>query len=144
VTEQNRPEPTEVSVVRDMTGDVLLATLAKQAQESQLGLGLTLNVHGTIYSGILVGRDEWFRLMAKSTQDSPAYELFDSIAKGIVDAYQPPNEETHEAASPLTYAYIHLRETRVISGGQVFGPVSLWRIAIHDVSAWMFGNYGIN
>jgi hypothetical protein len=140
-SEDTKPsDPTAVELVNDVSGDGLLSALARLAQESELGISLTVHVAGTIYSGVTVGRSRWFSLVAEQASNigAAAGQVVGQIRDGVaaMDAEHDNDDE------PIYYGYLHMHSVTVVSGGTVVGPANgLWRVRISEISAWMIGSY---
>jgi hypothetical protein len=139
-TDSAPADVSEVSVVDDLSGDDLLAALAQLAQEAQMGLSLTVNVGGILYSGVTIGRDRWFDMIAEQAAGWSA--AAGQVVGQIRDGMQRRSSADADAGKDIVYGYLHMRDVAVISGGTTVGPLkSLWRVRISEISAWMLGSY---
>lgn len=132
-----RDDRTRVEVAFDDTGDFLLEVLARLAQESGIGLGITLNVGGILVAGTIVGRDKWFDELATTAAEADAD--IGEFMRMIRDSITRPRVGDDEAET--RYTFLHLRDATVEMGGVVAMPQSLWRVRIAEVSGWTLGRF---
>jgi hypothetical protein len=144
MSNEDERQLTDVRQVIDLTGDYVLKQLVRFCNEGMItGLSITVNVAGTIYSGLLLGRDEWFnRLTTMAAEaDSGAGALIGSFRDALAQARAERSAEPDPSETERT-SFLHIAEAMVINGGQTVATRTLWRVQIHDVSGWMLGSYG--
>jgi hypothetical protein len=126
------------------SGDPILRLFASIAEQASFELGITVAVDGALVSGVLVGQDEWLKLLGHTMDggDSIATSLRRYLNKGL-------HEAVTEVAGPIEdprpedYEYLHLKSARYVMGpGFVPTPPSepvLWRGRIEHISGWSWG-----
>lgn len=136
-------EPEHISRPAELTEpvDSILAFLCHVAQRVDgFNMSVTLDVHGTIISGDLIGRNHWFELLAERL--SEAGESGGHVGEFIAETGTHTSEEL-EAGAVEDY-FIHLSNAyrAVESGthptaGQDTGL--LWRGRVGSVDGWSLG-----
>ena len=135
----NQQEPTAVEVVADNAGNHLLQSFAALAQNGTISMGMTLNVSGQIISGLLIGRDEWFDLLAQNAANvsDHAGAFTAAIRDNLREAFASTDDtDDEDGAQGQRFGFLHLRDAAVQSGDNMTPSAMMWRIRISDVSAW--------
>lgn len=130
----------DVQPIIDVDSDPILTALVAMAQESELSMGITLNVRGLLASGQLIGRDTWVRRFGELASHTPAGA---SLAGGIESALLQADLEREE---DVQYGYLHL-EGRVWTSEVPIPPhdaaiLGLWRFRLSEISGWSLGSLG--
>lgn len=129
------PESTQPDVtLHDV--DLVLQVLAKTAQDNPFEIGLTLTVRGAVLTGTLVGRDTWFRELAAWLESR--VEGYGDLASSIGEALT--QLAPGGTSSAEHYAYLHLKDARVLSGHLLPTLDGLfWRGRISEISGFAIG-----
>jgi hypothetical protein len=98
------------------------------------GAGLTVNVGGTIMSGLLVSQTRWHDLLIEKHGQTGG--LLEVLLRGFRDALSRADEEPNP--DYLSYRFLHLTDGRILAGERMVGGQFLWRVRISEVSAWTF------
>lgn len=128
-TEQNEPARR-----RDWDNpDPVLQVVAAVAERSDdFRMSVTLNVNGTIVTGVLVGHSNWFQQIGES-YGGVLKDLFEPIAEAIATNADPDDPR----------GFIHLVDARFITSGLMPSAPGekgfLWRGRLAHVSAWAPG-----
>lgn len=131
--------------VPDAAGDPILRLFASIAEQASFELGITVAVDGALVSGVLVGQDEWLRLLGQTMDggESIATSLRRYLDKGLHEAVAEVVGPLNDDPRPEEYEYLHLKNARYVMG-QAFVPTPpgepvLWRGRIDHVSGWSWG-----
>jgi hypothetical protein len=130
--------------------DWFLAGLVAFSERFSISPEITLFVGGTVITGALsTGRayfEELGRQMAASNlrfTGGDDEQLVNSLRETLADwcgqwaeAYPKPQAEQE---APATYAYIHLKDARILAGQQ-WSHVGLWRGKLSAVDGYTIGN----
>ncbi|GLY13486.1 hypothetical protein Kisp01_05020 [Kineosporia sp. NBRC 101677] len=128
-----------------VSGDPILRLFASIAEQASFDLGITVSVDGALVTGVLVGQDEWLRLLGQTLDggESIATSLRRYLDKGFHEAVTEVIEPLREDPQPEEYEYLHLRNARYVMG-ESFVPTPptepvLWRGRIDHISGWSWG-----
>ncbi|GLY27389.1 gas vesicle accessory protein GvpU [Kineosporia sp. NBRC 101731] len=126
-------------------GDPILRLFASIAEHASFEVGITVAVDGALVSGVLVGQDEWLRLLGQTMDggDSIAQSLRRYLNKGLHEAVTAVIEPLTDDPQPEEYEYLHLKNARYVMG-EAFVPTPaadpvLWRGRIVHISGWSWG-----
>jgi hypothetical protein len=126
-------------------GDPILRLFASIAEQASFDLGITVSVEGALVTGVLVGQDEWLRLLGQTMDggESIALSLRRYLNKGLHEAVTEVIEPLNDDPQPEEYEYLHLKNARYVMG-QAFVPTPptepvLWRGRIEHISGWSWG-----
>jgi hypothetical protein len=115
-------EVAAVQVVDDLSGDYLLRSFAALAQQGVVNMGITLNVAGSIVSGRLIGRDEWFDLAAEeAAQVGEGSAAFMGAVRDNLKTAVARDEAENEDGS-AQYGFLHLRDAALDTGNGLTEP----------------------
>jgi len=129
----------------DVQGDPILRLFASIAEQASFDLGITVAVDGALVTGVLVGQDEWLRLLGQTMDggESIALSLRRYLNQGLHEAVAEVIEPMNEDPQPEDHEYLHLKNARYVMGtGFVPTPPaepSLWRGRIDHISGWSWG-----
>jgi hypothetical protein len=114
--------------------DVLLLTFVATVESSSAlsGVGITLNLDGTVLSGRLVSRADWFERMAAGREED---DLAGQFVRSVSEEMDRLDREAGEGESDEDPEFLHLVDARLVSGDTTVG-VGHWRCRVSDVSAW--------
>jgi len=129
------------SAIETLDDDIMLHTFVRAAFEGQLSMGITLNVPGTVVSGVLIGRNEWLELFEAWLAEAGDTTMGPALSEGVVRISQ----EAEEARGYPLFGYIHLKDARFLVGENLMpnrGRGLLWRGKLSEVSAWSLGQFG--
>lgn len=147
----SEPDPVLTALVRTVN-----------AQTSEVTVGVTLTLTGSVVSGYLVPAQTWFEAMSVEAAASPgdgrdwallfthyAEEMHERaqhrrVAKELDEQLPDRYAEAIRAADPEVY--VHLQQARVYGGHRDDGfPTGgmAWRGRLADVAGWAFGVVGI-
>lgn len=129
----------------DVEGDPILRLFAKIAEHASFEVGITVAVDGALVTGVLVGQDEWLRLLGLTLDggESIAMSLRRYLNKGLHEAVTEVIEPLNDDPRPEEYEYLHLKNARYVMG-DAFVPTPstdpvLWRARIEQISGWSWG-----
>ncbi|GAB6899468.1 gas vesicle accessory protein GvpU [Kineosporia succinea] len=139
------PGATGSTSLAGVPGDPILRLFASIAEQAAFELGITVAVDGALVSGVLVGQDEWLRLLGQTLDggESIAQSLRRYLNKNLHEAVTEVIEPLNDDPEPEEYEYLHLKGARYVSGESFVptppsGPV-LWRGRIEHISGWSWG-----
>jgi len=149
---QTAIEKSQVNIKQAIDGqsiDWFLQNLVSLVNTTPLEVGITLNVSGSLISGVLIGGKKYFELFAKEISDNFPIEdgpdglksrelLYDAYAQ-FGDIYNISSEDKINKNSPPQY--IHLLNSRNYSAdGAIPSNLGvLWRGKINAVSGFSLG-----
>lgn len=117
--------------------DPILQVLVSSAHRGEIEPGLTLTVNGTIVTGIVVGREKWFREMAEWADDLAAGSgvLPRTIGEALEEA---PHDDD---VSPEEFTFIHMKDVRIFTGTVALphNTAFFWRGRLSQISGWALG-----
>lgn len=131
--------------VQEPTSDWLLRYLADQANQSDLQMGITLQVDGMLVSGTLVGGQAYFDAVTKDISTALGGK---EDSKALAELFERMNRVLHSGANPdtpkPTPAYIHLKGARFFQAADakpIPGNQGIWwRGRLSQISGFFFGN----
>jgi hypothetical protein len=132
-TEQNQQQLTS-------SKDWLLQGLVDLSNKNGLRITITLNVGGTLISGLLISGEEYFELLAQSLEQTGVLEnLVEQIRQLSKIVY---GEESGDTQNDLP-SYIHLKNTKFYNSarGLPTDGVALWRGKINSVDGFFIGAF---
>jgi hypothetical protein len=111
-------------------------------------IGITLHVHGTIVSGLLISNARFYRLLVKSfadrsTESGDSFESFAKFYQFTLNDVEKELDSVRDKERQLEPPrHIHLRhaQTYVTSGAAPF-TAPLWRGRLSAIDGWSIGNY---
>lgn len=150
MSEDNELTPYELESLRSAgygRPDWMLQLLVKITNESQLRMGMTFFIGGSIISGDMVGGREYFdRFGPVLKGESPGTEVETSSSfDELKDAYYPISENTEEEADGGEKddvpgpTYVHMLNVKVFAGGMTPFQGAIWRGRLSQVDAWILG-----
>ncbi len=106
-------------------------------------LGITLNVHGTLISGNLIGGKEYFELLSKSLVDSGS-DMGKALAAAVVQGKDRYDQSIQE--EPVNFHYIHLKNAKVFNSNKNPMPTDgmLWRGRLNSVDGFTIGELSVD
>ena len=124
--------------------DWLLGLFVHAANASEMSMGVTLTVGGTLVSGSLIGLSEYERLFVETVQAASP-----DFAEGMKQVFAEGMKQREAQLAALEAAgqqppdarFIHLRNAHVIMGEE-WTPASLWRARLDSVDGWSIGSIG--
>ncbi len=130
-------------------GDPILRLFASIAEQASFELGITVAVDGALVSGVLVGQNEWLRLLGQNMNggESIATSLRRYLDKGLHEAVTEVMEPLPDDPRPEECEYLHLKGARYVMG-ETFVPTPpgepvLWRGRIEHISGWSWGTLSV-
>ncbi len=148
MTEDQTPQVTPAwknPTVVTQSPDAMLYELAISAQMSNAegrdaALAVIVSVKGTLISGMLRGRNDWFKRLREflATQPQDMSELGDQWTTDYT--FDPTDEARLDSES-----FVHLTDARYVLGGG-FAPSLesagvFARVRLADVDAWSLGSF---
>jgi hypothetical protein len=142
--------PPEASLVEDVNtrpDDALrlLVHVVNDSGEFELGVPVTLQVSGTIVSGILIPHKAYWEAFRALLQGagSPSREIGEAFTAPFFEGIEAAKQAEEDGVALPPPNYIHLRDAVVWTPGvdQPL-PKTLWRGRLSHVSAWSIGIYG--
>lgn len=124
--------------------DWLLRYIADAANNRDLQMGLTLQVHGQLVSGTLVSGQTYFEGITRNIADALGDK---DETRAIAGMFEQMNQAVQdntggEGQFPIP-AYIHLKDARIFSAGNGApipnGQGVWWRGRLSQVSGFFFG-----
>jgi len=138
-------EPSELEIKQAIEGqsvDWYLQSLVSICNASDLEIGITLTVGGSIVSGLLIGGRKYFERFAKQFSEAWPGEGKEAIRLALAKSaslYDKSADDKQEPAAGVQY--IHLADARVFHGQQSVASTGvLWRGKINAVSGFSLGN----
>lgn len=124
-----------------MEKDVILSSFvfAANSKEAQLEMGVTLNVGGTIVSGILIGYNKYLESIKLQFDQKPGGEFVASFMDKFLSAVEEEKIEEEDVVLPI---YIHLKDARFFTPGNNPIPNNggiLWRGKLSSIDGFNFG-----
>lgn len=119
--------------------DTFLYVLSTTVVKHGFGFGITLNVKGTIVSGILITEEEYFKGITQETANADNGELFAQVLSEIDNFMK---EATPEKKILLS-KFIHLKNAKYFFSGADPIPSNrgiYWRGRLSEVDGFSFGN----
>lgn len=130
--------------------DLFLRTLVEMVERSDsFSIGITLNVSGMLYSGMMVSTSVYLRNFAEDMAKGLAGALSDpgledEYRRQFLSALESPGQE--EGSEPREVRVINLKNVRVYdpSGSQVqtSGPGAWWRVRLDCIGGFTLGMPG--
>ena len=117
--------------------DPCLAQVVAMINGSQKGeIGVTLNVQGSVVSGLLISGERFFLGLQEAIRSSSGADArFAEIWQPAVDAYRADREADEGLDEAMNKTvFIHLRDTKVINGSTA--NVGFWRGRLESVDGW--------
>ncbi|UTR11674.1 gas vesicle protein GvpU [Evansella sp. LMS18] len=118
------------------TKDSMLEVFVYAAQDYGYSIDITLNVHGSLVTGKIVGEQEYFQRLSENFKDDSsetAEKIKDELLKASEDAKKSDNNNVE---------FIHLKNAQVYVGDTQPTPSEnhfLWRGKINDVNGFFLG-----
>jgi hypothetical protein len=116
--------------------DSQLAYLYRVAQDADgFRMSVTLDVHGIVISGDLVGRNEWFDLLADTLPKDPG-------GKALGESLSELGKFSPEQIAADDDYFIHLIDVHRATGSDARSadvPKLLWRGRVGSVDGWSVG-----
>lgn len=123
--------------------DYMLATWVSFANKGQLSLSITLQVHGMLISGDLIGISEYFslqgELFAQNLPKDQSQVWSQRFAELAETMKQNIATEGGDAPPPM---HVHLRNAQILHANGELIPQRqdlLWRGRLASVDAWWIG-----
>ena len=126
-------------------GDVVLAELARLADSSDLQVGLTVYIGGTVVSGMLVSGREYFEgsaLRLQSAEGPPEAQatLEHFFRAQMEQAYPSSGSASTNGEEVAPVGYLHLRGARPFdANGPYLSEGVWWRGRIDKIDGFNFG-----
>lgn len=131
--------------------DWLLSQLVSLVNDFQLEFGVTLNVHGTIVSGTMIGGKQYLEEMAglmgaSSTSEQGDGTTFEQVMAEFFRSWIPlldKRKGTDDEIPAPAPRYIHLRDARTLMGGGTIVPSKggvLWRGRVAAIDGFSLGS----
>jgi hypothetical protein len=125
----------------DISADPVLLRLVDLANGSgdDFEFGITLNVQGSLVTGIMIGANTWLDAFAAEYRagSTTAEEGRPTLADSLRDGFRL--RESDYARGPA--GHIHLKDAQMVTGDRL-GPADrkvLWRGRMAAVSGWCMG-----
>ncbi|MCM3789433.1 hypothetical protein M3221_13590 [Domibacillus indicus] len=129
--------------------DFLLDTLVYMLnQQEGVEIGITLNVRGTIVSGLLVGYKTFLKGKAEMFRSIQTNQEFGEVLAGFFDTasenYEKGKTDSEESGKDLQPNFIHLKNAKFYDSNGTLpneGEGFWWRGKLSDVSGFTLGNF---
>lgn len=124
------------------TNDSFLTTLVSTVNGGDLTLGITLNVHGTVISGIMISAEEYIKGLGETLKNSGSkigQLLGDKFINELSQNFKVPTDSEEEYIPQL----IHLKNAKFYTpnGGSIpNGEGVYWRGKLSSVDGFIWGN----
>ena len=121
-----------------LSDEMLRLFTTNASGELNVTMGLTLFVHGSVVSGVLIGAERWLELW-EQTVAAPDNEQVATFTHGV---RKELTASVADDGTPVADGYIHLCDAVYVSAGKVLpaGVRGLWRGRLSEVSGWGPGN----
>lgn len=113
-------------------------------ENQDASFNLTLDVGGTIVTGLAITEDAWSGLVAKSVgvASSRHGETFEKILTALSGPFKEMAKERSETDTPIPpRKFVHLRDVSIHGGGTTIITADLWRATLSDVTGWTVGSH---
>lgn len=140
-TEEDPPQTPEDDGPAPEFDPLLRLTVAIFNRLDGSGMGITLSVKGQLVSGILVSTREYYEGMAEEFRQASGQGGLNEVLAEQFDQIATMAKEDQEKVPPPLAFHIHLKEARILSGGQLVPknrPV-WWRGRISQVDGFSLG-----
>lgn len=147
MTDGLQATPSEVEIKQAIEGqsvDWYLQTLVQLCNRTGLEIGITLNIGGSVISGLLIGGKRYFEDFAKEFSDAwdgPDKEDIRAAFAQHGAIYDKPSATDQDEQVSPSVQYIHLANARVFTTNQPLPSNRgvLWRGKINAVSGFWLG-----
>ncbi|MGE8037908.1 gas vesicle accessory protein GvpU [Lysinibacillus sp. NPDC093692] len=122
-----------------MEKDVLLSNLVTIVNESPIEIGVTLNVGGSLITGLLIGSNIYMRSISELLSgNGPTADQFAKLFEEIAEEVEKINpEDEDDNPSPN---YIHLKNAKLINiNGDVI-ELGYWRGKLSSIDGFIIAN----
>jgi hypothetical protein len=118
--------------------DPVLSVLTSTFAENGVEIGITINVKGTLVSGQLISKDQYFKCI---TQELSSVENGDLLAKNFSLINELINERESELEKKPLPEFIHLKNARFFSGGNLVPSNQgvYWRGRLTEIDGFNLG-----
>ncbi len=131
---------------KDIYLDTLLNFYAGSTDQSDGGIGITLQSNGSIVSGIVISRKAWIEATLNSFAAAAGKEMGDAVGfvfKLINDKQIEKYKKRDDAKLPAGRRnFIHMKDVHVTVGGaNDHYALPTWRGSLADVTGWSLGSW---
>ncbi len=122
--------------------DPVLAALVTQADKGNFGIGVTVCCQGTVVSGMMISRGEYWSVM-KEFVKSRSVDLRDHLAEVLAEFDRIESETTAAQSLIRIPSYLHLVGAVAFSNQNLWPITDIrvpWRCRLTAVDAWAIGN----
>lgn len=118
--------------------DDTLQNIVHLSNQAGMSLSLTLNIGGSLVTGVLISIDEYYQEIIRGVSAS-AEDPKNTAAIHLRDML---NRMRPEAGNPVAPQFIHLKNAKIFNGDQkpIPGNGTYWRGKISSVDGFFFGS----
>ncbi|MGF9978667.1 gas vesicle accessory protein GvpU [Viridibacillus arvi] len=121
--------------------DVVLNTFVNIANSPKgIGISVTLNVKGTMISGVLISYEEYLKLMAESFGESDdVWGIGKMFSEGFAELI---SDKQIKIDVDRDADYIHIKDVKILDPSGGFINSKIWRGKLESIDGFIFGSLG--
>lgn len=131
---------------KDSYLQTILSFYTGMNDQGEGAIGLTLQLNGSIVSGIAISRKAWIDGTVESLTTAAGSEMGEAVGSVfnlINDKHIERQEARDKADLPVRHReFVHMKDVRVTVGGaNDYYGLPLWRGSLDDVTGWSLGSW---
>lgn len=131
---------------KDIYLQTILGFYTGSNDQGEGAIGMTLQLNGSIVSGIAISRKTWMDATIKSLTTAAGTEMGEAVSSVfdlINDKYIERHDKRDQADLPLRRReFVHMKDVRVtVCGANDSYGLPLWRGSLDDVTGWSLGSW---
>ncbi|WP_336954962.1 hypothetical protein [Serratia sp. KG1D] len=132
---ENTPIPQEV--ITSKYKDSYIDDYASWANRG-INMGLTISVSGIVYTGVLIGVNEWCDKMISQIEAS---NNTDEAKEAITSYYTQMKESFYSDIDEVNsnINFVHMKNVRIVTGDSISKVSSIWRFKIDEIDGFSVG-----
>ncbi|CUZ48878.1 Uncharacterised protein [Serratia marcescens] len=101
-------------------------------------MGLTISVSGIVYTGVLIGVNEWCDKMISQIEAS---NNTDEAKEAITSYYTQMKESFYSDIDEVNsnINFVHMKNVRIVTGDSISKVSSIWRFKIDEIDGFSVG-----
>jgi hypothetical protein len=118
--------------------DLALAAVIRHADHGDFSVGLTVSCHGTVVSGVVTARSEYWaavkELFEEGSREAAEFSR-------VFDGFDMIESEAAQQTALTGPDYLHLLNAVIVPSSSVGpkGKPAPWRCRLDSIDAWAFG-----